>query len=191
MESAAIFKFLEHMNEKAAMPAKKAYNLPFWRGLEISRLALATLTENEFYKNDFDYKKMIEDMGIKIKKFSLFTPKNLKAFKAASLSLWDQGVCLVFPDPKTGEQKRMIAYDDRQSSSDCMQTILHEFGHILMRHTQQSMNGEKEAICFSVLMMLYINMAKRIHIRKKIAMSKKKPFFPQLIRKAMQKKEAV
>ena len=114
--------------------------LPPWRVNEIILLVIETLSEREYYKEDFDYKKMISDMGIKLKKFSSFNPENLEKFTQISLSLWNEGVCVVFPDPVTGEQRRMIAYTDKRNASECMHIIFHEFAHIIMRHTQQSMS---------------------------------------------------
>ena len=50
--------------------------IPTWHVNEIILLVIETLSEQEYYKEDFDYKKMISDMGIKLKKFSPFNPEN-------------------------------------------------------------------------------------------------------------------
>lgn len=86
----------------ATMQDGMPYVLPPWRVNEIILLVIETLSEREYYKEDFDYKKMISDMGIKLKKFSSFNPENLEKFTQISLSLWNEGVCAVFPDPVTG-----------------------------------------------------------------------------------------
>ena len=191
MEKSAIFKMCAGLSAKAEKTGGQVYTLPSWRVREIILLALETLSTQEYYNADFDYKKMITGMGIKLKKFSMFSPKNLQAFRSISLSLWDEGVCAVFPNPENGEQRRMIAYDDTQGTYECMQTILHELGHLLMQHTQQSLNGEMEANCFSTAMTLFITLERRFHIGRNVVRKKGKHFLPQSIRKAMQKKEAM
>lgn len=147
----------------------KSYVLPPWRLNEIILLAAQTLDREEYYRENFDYKKMVSGMGIKLKKYSSFTPENLEKFTEISLSLWNEGVCLVFPDVKTGEQRRMIAYNDKRSSSECMHIIFHELAHIIMRHTQQSINGEVEAACFALAMSLLVITGQKFRAGKSLA----------------------
>lgn len=163
----------------------KPYVLPPWRLNEIVMLALETLISVDFCREDFNYQKMITDRGIKIKKFSSFSPENLELFTSLSLSQWTEGVCLVFRDKETGEQKRMIAYNDSRNAAEVMQIILHEFAHIIMRHTQQSVNGEVEATCFALTMMLFIIIERRFHLGQTIIKTAGKFFLLKEIKKEL------
>lgn len=165
------------------------YVLPLWRLNEIILLAMETLSDQEYYRDDFDYKKMISDMGIKLKKFSSFDSGNLERFTQISLSLWNEGVCTVFPDPVTGEQRRMIAYNDKRNASECMQIIFHEFAHIIMRHTQQSISGEVEATCFALVMSLFVMIEQQFHVGQAVVKTIGKPFLVQGLKDAINKKE--
>ena len=148
----------------------KGYQLPMWRVNEIILLAAQIVCSQKNFDESFDYKKMISDMGIKIKKFSSFTDENLSAFYQSSLSLWKEGVCFVLPyQEETGKKVCMIVYNDKKSSTECMEIILHEFAHIVMRHTQQSINGELEATCFALAMIIFIELEKQYHKGKELA----------------------
>lgn len=149
-------KVPEYKTTRATMADGKPYALPSWRIDEIIILAVKTLNEVGYFNNNFDYKQMIRNEGIKLRKFSSFAVENLESFRGISLSRWNEGLCAIFPDPVTGEQCRMIAYNDRHSASECMQIIFHEFAHIKLRHTQQSVNGEMEAACFALAMTIFI-----------------------------------
>lgn len=181
----------EYYGENMKQDAGKPYVLPPWRMNEILLLAAETLSTEEFYKDGFDYKKMIRDKGIKIRKFSSFTPDNLAAFMALSLSGWKEGICALFPDPETGGQCRMIAYDDGRTPAECMQIIFHEYGHIVLRHTQQSVNGEVEATCFALAMSLLVILEQQFHVAKDLTQVAGKGFFLQGLKNAIRQKEAV
>ena len=66
---------------KASMADGTPYVLPPWRVNDIILLAIETLSDVDYYRDDFDYKKMIREQGIKIKKFSAFSPENLEKFR--------------------------------------------------------------------------------------------------------------
>ena len=165
------------------------YTLPSWRVNQIILEALSVLSEAEYYKEGFDYKQMIRSKGIKLKSFSSFAPENLMQFRQISLSLWNEGVCLIFPDEQTGSSCRMIAYNDNGTAAEIMQIILHEFGHIRLHHTQQSINGEVEATCFALVMSLMLMLEEQFHIGKKIMQTGGKHFLVQQIQNSMAKKE--
>lgn len=165
------------------------YILPSWRMNEILLEVVSVLSEEEYYKEGFDYRKMIQGMGIKIKKFSSFAPENLEQFRKISLSLWNEGVCLLFPDKETGGQHRMIAYNDSHSAAETMQIILHEFAHIRLRHTQQSINGEVEATCFSIAMSLMFMLEEKLHIGMKTVQIGGKDFLLKSVKACIEKKE--
>ena len=167
------------------------YTLPPWRMNQIIIEVLSVLSEKEYYREDFDYKEMIQAMGIKIKSFSSFSPENLKAFRQISLSLWNEGVCLVFPNEETGDMCRMIAYDDTRSAAEIMQIILHEFAHLHLKHTEQSINGETEAACFAVAMSLMLMLEKQFHIGKMIQKMGEINYLLQSIKESISAKEAV
>ena len=154
---------------KASMADGTPYVLPPWRVNDIILLAIETLSDVDYYRDDFDYKKMIREQGIKIKKFSAFSPDNLEKFRKISLSRWEEGICALFPHPVTGEQCRMIAYNDNKSAAEVMQIIFHELAHIILRHTQQSNLGEMEATLFSGVAMLLMVLEQQFHIGRMIA----------------------
>lgn len=168
---------------------QKEYILPPWRMNQIILEVLSVLSEEKYYNEGFDYKQMIRAMGIKIKAFSSFAPENLEEFRHISLSLWNEGVCLVFPKSQTGEVCRMIAYNDEHSASEIMQIILHEFGHLRLHHTQQSINGEVEATCFAIIMTLMLTLEKHFHIGKSIMQTGGKDFLLKSVQNSMSEKE--
>ncbi len=145
------------------------YILPSWRLNEIIMAVVNLFSEEEYYKEDFDYKKMISDKGIVIKKYSSFKKENLMTLYDTSLSLWKEGLCLVFPDAVSGKICRMIAYNDKKSAAEIMQIIFHEYAHMLFRHTQQSAHGEAEANCFAIIATFILLLEKQFHIGRIIA----------------------
>lgn len=170
---------------------EKPYVLPPWRMSQILLEVLSVLDEEEYYEDGFDYKKMIRGKGIKLKGFSSFAPKNLAEFRGISISLWTEGLCLVFPDEDTGKTCRMIAYNDSLTAGETMQIILHEFAHIRLGHTEQSVNGEVEATCFAITMSLMLLLEERFHIGKALAQRGGRNAFLQGIKSAMERKEVV
>lgn len=181
----------ENSTLQATMEDGKPYVLPPWRVNDIILLAIETLSDVNYYDDDFDYKKMIREQGIKLKKFSSFTPENLEDFRKVSLSRWEEGVCVIFPNPGTGEQCRMIAYNEKHNSIECMQIVFHEFAHIKLHHTQQSINGEVEATCFALAMTMFLLLEKLFHVGKTVVNTVGKPYLVQGIKDVIKKKEVV
>lgn len=175
----------------AEMEDGMPYVLPPWRVNEIILEAIKTLSDVNYYDDDFDYKKMIREQGIKLKKFSSFTPENLEKFRKDSLSRWEEGICVIFPHPETGEQCRMIAYNEKHNSIECMQIVFHEFAHIKLHHTQQSINGEVEATCFALAMTMFLLLEKLFHVGKTVVNAAGKSFLVQTIRDTIKQKEAI
>ena len=145
------------------------YILPSWRLNEIIMSVVRLFSEEEYYREDFDYKKMISDKGIVIKKYSSFKKENLQAMYDASLSLWKEGLCLVFPSDESGKLCRMIAYNDKKNAAEIMQIIFHEYAHMLFKHTQQSAHGEAEANCFAIIATFILLLENQFHIGRIIA----------------------
>lgn len=181
----------ENSTLQATMEDGKPYVLPPWRVNDIILLAIETLSDVNYYDDDFDYKKMIREQGIKLKKFSCFAPENLEEFRKVSLSRWEEGVCVIFPNPGTGEQCRMIAYNEKHNSIECMQIVFHEFAHIKLHHTQQSINGEVEATCFALAMTMFLLLEKLFHVGKTVVNAAGKSFLVQTIRDTIKQKEAI
>lgn len=144
------------------------FTLPAWRLNEIVDFAVRTLCEAGFHTDNFSYRQMISDCGILIKGYSQFLPENLEKMKAFSKSFWTEGLCLVVPPgEESADGIKMICYNDSYRNGEEAVVILHEFAHILLRHTEQSMNGEAEAICFAAASVLLISLEKRFHFIKK------------------------
>lgn len=173
----------------ATMADGTPYVLPPWRINDIILLAIQTLSDVDYYNDDFDYKKMIRDQGIKLKKFSSFSPENLEEFRKVSLSRWEEGVCVIFPDSVTGEQCRMIAYNDSHNDAECMQIVFHEFAHVKLHHTQQSINGEVEATCFAIAMSMFVILEQLFHVGKTVVNTVGKPYLVQGIKDVIKQKE--
>ena len=150
------------------------YVLPSWKVNQIIMSVVTFLSEEGYYKDGFDYKKMISRKGIVLKAYSAFAPENLSELHKLSLSLWNEGLCLVFPNKENGETCRMIAYNDSKNAAEIMQIIFHEFAHIKLRHTEQCPNGEAEAILFSGVATLLMVMEQQFHIGRLIAEQGKK-----------------
>ncbi|MBO7484687.1 MAG: hypothetical protein J6T84_01330 [Spirochaetaceae bacterium] len=162
------------MQEENDGQAEMPYMLPNWRINEIILIAVRFLTEEGYSENNFDYKKVISSKGIVIKGYSTFSPENLKELQKVSLSLWDEGLCLVFPDRDKGGSCCMIAFNDKKNMTETMKIILHEFAHIKLHHTEQSPNAEAEAMLFSEAV-LFLMISEKNHRKKlKVALSERK-----------------
>ena len=156
---------MEDCNEQTDKP----YVLPSWRVNQSIMIAVRFLNGAGYYKDGFDYKRFILGKGIALKGYSSFKPENLKELRKVSLSLWDEGLCLVFHDRENSEKCCMIAYNDKKSVAEIMQIIFHEFGHIELRHTEQSPNAEAEATLFSAIATFLVIAEQRFHIGRLIA----------------------
>ena len=154
--------------EKTDTP-EKPYTLPSWRVNQIIVIAISFLDEIGYWKDGFDYQKVICDKGIVIKAYSAFKSENLAELHKLSLSLWDEGLCLVATDKETQSVCRMIAYNDAKTAAEIMQIIFHEYAHIKFGHTEQSQHGEAEAILFSAMATFLMIAEQRFHIGRLIA----------------------
>ena len=157
------------MQKESNEQAEKPYMLPNWRINEIILIAVRFLSEEGYSEKDFDYKKVISSKGIVIQGYSAFAPENLKELHKVSLSLWNEGLCLVFTDRKKGKTCCMIAFNDKKNMREIMKIIFHEFAHIKLKHTEQSPNAEVEAILFSEAVLFLLLPKKGHRIKLKIA----------------------
>ena len=149
--------------------AEKPYTLPSWRVSEIILIAVKFLSDQGYWDDSFDYQKAVIGEGIVIKAYSAFKRENLAELQKVSLSLWDEGLCLVATDKETGKVCRMIAYNDDRTAAEIMQIIFHEFAHIKFGHTEQSQHGEAEAILFSAITVFLMIAEQQFHIGRLIA----------------------
>lgn len=158
-----------HIKQLGSGDTEMKFTLPAWRMNEIVDFAAKILCEAKFYSEDFSYRKMISDGGITVKGYSQFLPENLEKMRVFSPSFWSEGLCLVLPpDENFADGIKMICYNDSYKNGEEAVVILHELGHILLKHTEQSMNGEAEAICFAATAMILISLEKRFHFVKKM-----------------------
>ncbi len=164
---------------------EKSYTLPSWRVSEIVLLAVQFLSDEEYWQEGFDYQKAITSKGILLKAYSAFKSENLAELHKVSLSLWDEGLCLVATDKETGEVCRMIAYNDAKNDAEVMQITFHEYAHIRFNHTEQSMHGEAEAILFSAIATFLMIAEKRFHIGRLIAQEGGKNVFFEGMRQGL------
>ncbi|MDE5898557.1 MAG: hypothetical protein K2H09_04760 [Treponemataceae bacterium] len=130
--------------------------LPPWRVNQIAYIASKELIDGNCASEEFDYKLMLAGKGIKLMSFSSFSPDRLAELRKVSCGLWEEGMCLIWTDDATGTQCRMIVYNDGRSPEEVQQIIFHEYGHIVLRHTQQSQHGEIEAYIFGAVAALCI-----------------------------------
>ncbi|MDE6705240.1 MAG: hypothetical protein K2J81_04970 [Treponemataceae bacterium] len=153
-----------HQNDSA----RTGYTLPAWRLFEVMGIALKKLYDAGFCAAGFDCIKMITGEGITLRGYSSFLPENLERMRPLSKGIWQEGLCLILPaDDENPAGVRMICYDDSYKNGAEMLIILHEYGHIVLKHTEQSMNGEAEAICFATAMFLMLTLEKQGHLAKK------------------------
>ena len=163
---------------KKTKDVKQTCTLPSWRVNEIILFAIQFLSNEEYWKDDFDYQKVISNEGIMLKAYSAFKENNLLKLQKISLSLWNEGLCLVVTDKERSKVCRMIAYNDTKNAVETMQIILHEYAHIIFGHTEQSMHGEAEATLFSAIATLMIIAEQQFHFVKLITQKDgKKRFF--------------
>lgn len=136
--------------------------LPSWKISQIILTVVNLLSEEGYFREGFDYMEMIRKKGIVLKEYSAFKSENLLELQKVSIGLWNEGLCLIFPDPQTGATCRMITYNDNKSAAEVMQIIFHELAHIILRHTQQSNIGEMKATLFSGVAMLLMQKAQPV-----------------------------
>lgn len=133
-----------------------------WKVSKIILTVVNLLSEEGYFREGFDYMEMIRKKGIVLKEYSAFKSENLLELQKVSIGLWNEGLCLIFPDPQTGATCRMIAYNDNKSAAEVMQIIFHELAHIMLGHTQQS------NLIFRVAMLLMV-LEQQFHIGRMIA----------------------
>ena len=136
--------------------------LPSWKVSQIILTVVNLLSEEGYFREGFDYMEMIRKKGIVLKEYSAFKSENLLELQKVSIGLWNEGLCLIFPDPQTGATCRMITYNDNKSAAEVMQIIFHSLAHIILRHTQQSNIGEMKANLFSGVAMLLMQKAQPV-----------------------------
>ncbi len=167
---------------------KYSYALPSWRVNQIIFFTVHFLSNEGYYKEGFDYQKAIQKKGIRLKAYSAFKPENLLELQKISLSLWDEGLCLVTTDNETQQDCRLIAYNDSKTSVEIMQIIFHEYGHILFEHTEQSPNAESEATLFSAIATFLMIAEQQLHIGQFISLMGGEENFFEGIREGLMEK---
>lgn len=146
------------------------FTLPAWRMTEIIDIVAEILHNAEYYADGFDYVKMINAEGIKIKGFSEFYPENLEKMKVFSRGFWKEGLCIVIPpDEENRNGMKMICYNDSYKNTEVKMIIFHEFAHIILKHTEQSIIGEIEATCFAASMLTFLVIEERFHFARTLA----------------------
>lgn len=145
----------------------KVYVLPSWRVSEIGKLLLKHLIEEGFYKDDFNYFKMIKRHGIELLKFSNMKKENREKCSVLLENYKSDGFYYADSD-SNGNICKMIFYDDNKSDMEVMRILMHEYGHVVLNHTQQCPNGETEADFSSLFICFLLCMEKKFHIAKKI-----------------------
>lgn len=98
----------------------KPPTLPSWKVNQIILTVVNLLSEEGYFREGFDYMEMIRKKGIVLKEYSAFKSENLLELQKVSIGLWNEGLCLIFPDPQTGATCRMIAYNDNKSAAEVM-----------------------------------------------------------------------
>lgn len=149
----------------------KPYKLPSWRVQELVTDATGFLYLHDCNKKGFDVKKMVKSYGIVIKPYSAFSPENLDKLRKESLSSRIGGLALRTYYPEEEKWCCLIAYDDTNPEIDETEILLHEFSHIYLKHTQQSLHAEHEAICFTtaLLTILFLEQLRNSFSNTKIA----------------------
>lgn len=121
------------------------YELPSWRYEEIDK-AVSKILDICGRKN-FDAKKFALLFGINLIPYSAFPGDDLaKVMRLAKDANLHGFYALV---EKDGERIPYIAYDDCLSGLLLDILLLHETGHAVFEHTEQSDHAESEANCFA------------------------------------------
>lgn len=151
-------EIMQNVYRNVTKKGKTKYNLPTWRIEEIISAVLQHLLDERFYENDFDVIKMIEKNGIVLKPYSEFNKTQIKKLE----ELVKKGVFY-----STFTEEKFICYNNNLDTLGQLFTILHEYGHFYLRHTQQSENGEFEANYFALSMIIFLCIEERFHLFKK------------------------
>lgn len=137
--------------------------LPPWRREEIISIAVDTFLA---IKTGSDIKAHIRSEGIVLREYSAFDPENLKKLQEDfPKNHWKAGFFCQETDPQTGKICRIIVYNDSYNETIQLHIILHEYGHAVLRHTEQCILAEQEALCFAVVMMLLLKLDDAFSLR--------------------------
>lgn len=121
------------------------HQLPDWRYEEIDKEVSKIL--DICGRKNFDAKKFAKRLGINLIPYSAFQDSDLeKVMRFAKDANLHGFYALV---EKDGERAMYIAYDDCLSGLLLDILLLHETGHAVFRHTEQSDHAESEANCFA------------------------------------------
>lgn len=154
------------MNTDEHWSGARAVSLPPWRRQEIVQIAMQEFANME---QSEDAKKYITRTGIRVKGYSAFTPENLNHIRTEiSSSFWKEGLLFQKPDSETGKLCRMIIYNDTYNEAIQLYIILHEYGHAVLKHTEQCVIAEQEALCFSITMIVLLGLDKVLSLRTKL-----------------------
>lgn len=138
---------------------KNTIKFPEWRLQEIVSSVLLHLMEEEFYKKDFDVIRMIEKKGIILKPFSHFEAVKEKKIR----KLIKKGMFF-----SNSDSIKIICYNDNLDFFSQIKTILHEYAHYYLGHTEHCIHGEIEATYFANVMHNIILLENQYCISEKI-----------------------
>ena len=109
---------------------------------EIKIKVVNLLEQNNIHSIPIDCIKLAEDMGFELKPYSKLSAKKLKALKELS-----GGDGYTIDNVDTG--KKILFYDDSACIGRQRFTILHEIGHYVLGHREESELAESEADFFA------------------------------------------
>ncbi|NLC93893.1 MAG: ImmA/IrrE family metallo-endopeptidase [Treponema sp.] len=121
--------------------------LPDFRYEEIKSKIAKCMEFHEVKNIPFNVFKLAKKMGIKLVKFSELTQKEFQQLSGFGINFESAGFLAIAS--KNGKIIPFIYYNDAQDSRRIRFTILHEIGHFILGHLEQSDLAEAEANFFA------------------------------------------
>lgn len=112
---------------------------------EIKRLVVCLYKECGIHTYPISYQEICKKMGIILIPYSELSERKQNAAKELS----SDGFHLLIQDLHSGELVRLIYYNDSNTRERIRWTILHEIGHIVLDHSEESELAESEANFFA------------------------------------------
>ncbi len=130
---------------------------------EIKKLAVETLERCNVCELPIDPFKMASRMGVKIDAYSSLREKDrARSFKLSTDGYWARG----------NNGALVIAYNDSKIIGRTNFTLMHEIGHIVLDHTEDSELAEKEASFFAKFALAPPILIDRLNLKDPVKISK-------------------
>ena len=121
--------------------------LPVFRYEDIKEIVCKIIEKNNIKRIPIDVFELARKLGMRVVKYSLLTEKEMSLLEEYGISRDSDGFYALAK--KHGKNIPYIYYNDKKDAGRIRFTILHEIGHFVLDHLQQSDLAEAEANFFA------------------------------------------